>query len=151
MRKKIFSGHRVFLMIVCIGLLLSFATQAMAEQIPVTKANYKLAERFSGAQLRKMVFSTSVSPHWLKLSERFWYIYETPNGKNFYIVDPAKRTKKAIFDSIKMAAMLSNVTKDPYDAQHLPIDTIRFVKDEKAIYFKVAKNEDVLATEKRQA
>lgn len=151
MKRKLSSKHLVFVLFVCGGLLLSFTTQAIAENIPITKANYKLAERFSGNQLKKMVFSQSVSPHWLKLSERFWYVYETSEGKTFYIVDPAKRTKKPIFDSVKMAAMLSNMTKDPYDAQHLPVDTIKFIKNEKVIYFKVSKNEDVLAAEKRQA
>ncbi|MCJ7579533.1 MAG: S9 family peptidase [Candidatus Aminicenantes bacterium] len=133
------------------GLILSFATQAIAENIPVKKANYKLAERFSPTKLDKMSFSTSVSPHWLKLSERFWYVFETSEGKTFFIVDPTRKTKKSIFDNVKMAALLSNMTKDPYDAKHLPIDTIKFVDDEKAIYFKVNKNEDVLAAEKKQA
>ncbi len=151
MKRKLSSEHRVFVLFVCVGLLLSFSTQATAENIPITKANYKMAERFSGSQLSKMVFSQSVSPHWLKQSERFWYVYETSEGKIFYMVDPAKRTKKPIFDTVKMAAMLSNMTKDPYDAQHLPISTIKFIKDEKVIYFKVSKNEDVLAAEKRQA
>jgi len=151
MKRKLSSGHRVFMLFVCVGLLLSFTTQAIAENIPVKKANYKLAERFSGNQMRKMVFSQSVSPHWLKQSERFWYIYETSEGKTFYIVDPAKRTKQTIFDNVKMAAMLSNMTKNPYEAKHLPVNTIKFIKNEKVIYFKVAKDEDVLAAEKRQA
>ncbi len=139
------------MLFVCGGLLLSFSTQAIAESIPVKKANYKLAERFSPAKLRNMAFSTSVSPHWLKLSERFWYSYETSEGQTFYIVDPARKTKKSIFDNVKMAALLTNMTKDPYEAKHLPINTIKFIKDETAIYFKVAKNEDVLAAEKREA
>ena len=151
MKRKLSSVHHVFLLCVCVGLLLSFATQAIAENIPVEKANYKLAERFSPTKLGKMVFSTSVSPHWLKLSERFWYVFETSEGKIFYIVDPARKTKKSIFDNVKMAALLTNMTKDPYDAQHLPINTIKFIKNEKVIYFKVNKNEDVLAAEKRQA
>ena len=151
MKRKLSSGQRIFVIGVCFGILFAFTTQAFAEQVPVTKANYKLAERFSPNKMGNLVFSSSVSPHWLKLSERFWYMYETSEGKTFYIVDPAKRTKKPIFDNVKMAALLTNMTKDPYDAQHLPIDTIRFVKDEKFIYFKVEKNEDVLAAEKRQA
>ncbi|WP_218029179.1 hypothetical protein [Segetibacter aerophilus] len=47
-----------------------------------TTANYQLASRFSPKKLDKMVFSTSVDPHWLKKSNRFWYVYETPQGKN---------------------------------------------------------------------
>ncbi|MCJ7579782.1 MAG: DPP IV N-terminal domain-containing protein, partial [Candidatus Aminicenantes bacterium] len=151
MKRKLSSVNYVFVLFVCIGLMMSFATQAIAENTPVKKANYKLAERFSPTKLGKMTFSTSVSPHWLKLSERFWYVYETSEGKTFFIVDPTRKTKKSIFDNVKMAALLSNMTKDPYDAKHLPIDTIKFSDDEKTIYFKVTKNEDVLAAEKKQA
>ena len=73
--------------------LLFFILSATAQQT-TTKANYQLASRFSPKRLEKMVFSTSVDPHWLKLSDRFWYEYETPNGKNWYIVDPVKGEKK---------------------------------------------------------
>jgi len=120
------------------AMILVFITgNLLAQNTPITEANYKLAERFSPDKLKKMVFSTSVDPHWLKLSDRFWYVYETPEGKTFNIVDPGKKTKRPIFDNIKMAALLTLETKDPYDAKHLPIDKIKFVKDETAICFEV--------------
>jgi hypothetical protein len=59
-----------------------------------------------------MVFSTSVDAHWLKKSTRFWYSYETPSGKSYYIVDPAKKSKSLLFDNVDMAAQLSRLTKD---------------------------------------
>ena len=90
--------------------LLFTASIALAQNIPIEKANYKLAERFSPNKLKKMAFTASVDPHWLKLSERFWYTYETPDGKTFYIVNPARRTKKPIFDNVKMAAELTLLT-----------------------------------------
>ena len=61
------------------------------ETFPVTKANYELPARFTPNKMEKMVFSTFVDAHWLKHSNRFWYIYETSDGKFFTIVDPAKR------------------------------------------------------------
>ena len=82
----------------CITILLVilFATPiVLAQNIPIDKANYKLAERFSPNKMKKMVFTTSVDPHWLKLSERFWYTYETPDGKTFYIVDPVRKRAAA--------------------------------------------------------
>ena len=81
-----------------IRFLFSFLLTAIvlnaSSQTVNTKANYQLASRFSDKKINKMVFSTSVDPHWLKKSDRFWYVYETPNGKNWYIVDPAKNEKK---------------------------------------------------------
>ena len=57
------------------------------------KANFKAAEKFSQANLSKMLKSTSVSPKWFEESDKFWYSYTTTSGKNFYVVDPAKRTR----------------------------------------------------------
>lgn len=111
-------------------------------QTPAAKANYQLAARFSPKKMEKMVFSTSVDPHWLKQSNRFWYTYETPNGKNWYLVDPAKADKRLLFDNAKLAAQLTSIVKDPMDAKHLEIDSLRFVKDENWIQFQVKSTED---------
>ena len=63
------------------------------------KANYLLASKFSPTKLDKMVFSTSVDPHWLKKSNRFWYSYQNTDGRKWYIVDPVKAEKKVLFDN----------------------------------------------------
>lgn len=55
---------------------------SFAQNTPVTKSNYPLAARFSPKKLEKLIFSTNVDPHWLKKSDRFWYMYETTDGKN---------------------------------------------------------------------
>ncbi len=101
------------------------------------KANYDLAARFSPKKLDKMIFSLSVDPHWLKQSNRFWYTYETSEGKQWMIVDPVKNEKKAMFDKDQIAAALTKIIKDPFDAQHLPIDSLKFIKDENWIQFEV--------------
>ncbi len=110
---------------------------AFAQNVPITKANYELPARFSPKKMEKMVFSTSVQAHWLKNSTRFWYSYETTNGKTYYIVDPAKRSKNVLFDNVDVAAQLSRLTKEPFDAQHLPIQNIKFIKNETVIQFEV--------------
>jgi len=101
------------------------------------KANYDLAARFSPKKLDKMIFSLSVDPHWLKQSNKFWYTYETSEGKQWVIVDPVKNEKKAMFDKDQLAASLTRIIKDPFDAQHLPIDSLKFIKDENWIQFEV--------------
>ena len=115
---------------------------AQAQQAPTT-ANYQLAARFAPKKLEKMIFSTAVDPHWLKNSDRFWYAYETSNGKNWYIVDPAKAEKRLLFDNAKLAAQLTHIVKDPMDAQHLMIDSLRFVKDENWIQFEVLSTQEI--------
>jgi len=134
---------RSFLFLAVLILVLSFSAGTLwAENIPIKKANYKLAARFTPAKMQKMVFSTSVDAHWLKYSDRFWYSYETSEGKIFYIVDAVRKTKRPIFDNVKMAAELTLITKDPYDAKHLPIDRIKFVKQDRAIQFEVESSQE---------
>lgn len=101
------------------------------------KPNYDLAARFSPDKIDKMVFSTSVSPHWLKNSDRFWYEYETTEGKKWYIVNPVKKTKTELFDNVKIAADMSRLTGDPFDAKHLDIQKLKFIKNETALQWEV--------------
>ena len=76
-------------------------------------SNYELAAKFSHTKLSKLVHSTSVNPHWLKKGNKFWYQYKTTNGSKYYMVDPNERTKKELFNNEKMAAWLTEITKDP--------------------------------------
>jgi dipeptidyl aminopeptidase/acylaminoacyl peptidase len=114
------------------------------------RANYELAAQWIPAKVGKLVFDTAVTPHWLDSGERFWYTFENNKGRKFYIVDPAKKTKTFVFDPIKLAASLTAATGIPYDSQHLPITTIRFVKNEASIQFQVnVPREAVIPGEKK--
>lgn len=115
----------------------TFSLLSFAQLEPVTKADYRAAARYSPTQIQKMVHSTSVSPHWLKESNRFWYTYETTDGIAYYIVDLDRKQKKLLFDNVKMAADMSRLTGDPFDAQHLYISKLRFIKNETVLQFEV--------------
>jgi dipeptidyl aminopeptidase/acylaminoacyl peptidase len=139
--------HKIYLTLI----LLFFLFQAKA-QTPVeapAKANYLLASKFSPEKLKKMVFSTAVDPHWLKLSNRFWYMYETTSIKNWYIVDPATHSKKLLFNNEKLAAQITLIVKDPFDAQHLPIDSLKFTADEKSVHFELKSSIDVVKKDRK--
>lgn len=114
------------LILFCLTTLLSLA------QTPITKANYELAERFSPSKVSKMVFSQSVDPHFFKKSNKFWYEYETPNGKYWYVVDGTTGEKTEMFDRVKMASEATLIVKDPFDAQHLPIKSVQLNETENA-------------------
>ncbi len=92
------------------------------------KANYDLATRFAPYKIKKMTYSTSINPKWIKGSNRFWYEWKTSNGSAFYIVDPLKGIKEKLFDNDKIAAELTRLTLDPWDGKHLPIEKIKFIK-----------------------
>lgn len=112
--------------------------------------NYDLAAQWTSQKVGKLVFDTSVTPRWLETSDRFWYAYQTREGRRFTIVDPIKKTKAPLFDHAKMAANLTSITRLPYDAQHLPFSQVRFVKKDTAIQFDVQVPSDaVIATPPR--
>jgi dipeptidyl aminopeptidase/acylaminoacyl peptidase len=119
-----------------------FALTATAQNTPVTTANYQQAARFAPRKLSKLIFSTNVDAHWLKKTDRFWYMYETTEGKKWYIVDPVKGEKKLLFDNVDLAAKITRIVKDPFDAQHLGLDSMRFIKDENWIQFEVKSTQD---------
>ena len=100
-----------------------------AQQTPVTKANYELAERFSAKKLNTLVFSTQVHPQWFQNSNKFWYSFNNGDGVRYYIVDPVAGTKNELWDMADMAAQISEITRDPFDAQHLPIQGLKLVDD----------------------
>ncbi|MBN1224657.1 MAG: DPP IV N-terminal domain-containing protein [Candidatus Aminicenantes bacterium] len=132
--RRIFPGLLLFAAF--FGLIVSTG-RLEAQDNRVKKANYELAARFAPEKLDKMIFDTSVEPHWLEKSDRFWYSYKTGNGRTFYLVDPLRKTKQPLFDNVKMAAQLTELSKFPYDAEHLPIETIEFIKNDQVIRFKI--------------
>ena len=87
----------------------------------VTKANYGLAARFSQKRVGQMVYTTRITPHWFAGDDRFWYSYKTAQGTKYYLVDPASGRKSELFDMEKLAMQVTEITRDPYDAQHLPL------------------------------
>ncbi|WP_276088735.1 DPP IV N-terminal domain-containing protein [Pedobacter sp. JY14-1] len=113
------------------------------------KANYQLASRFSPAKLKKMVYSTGVDAHWLKQSNRFWYEYETPSGKQWYIVNPVARSKKKLFDIARLAADITTIVRDPFDAQHLPLENLKFSADERQVTFEVRSTIDEVKKDRK--
>jgi dipeptidyl-peptidase-4 len=148
--KKLYSFLTLVLLISTADAFSQTKTISLTEttQAP-ERANYQAAARFSPSKLRKIIYSTAVDPHWLKLTNRFWYQYETPNGKQWYIVEPATRSKKVLFDNNKMAADITLIVRDPFDAQHLPIENLKFAKDEKSINFEVKSTIDELKKDRK--
>ena len=111
---------------VCALVAVAFAPRIEAQRAaPSVAPNYELASAWTTQKVSKLVFDTSVTPRWLETSDRFWYSYQTRDGRRFYLVDPLKRTKGPLFDHAKVAAALTTITRTPYDAQHLPFTQLR--------------------------
>ncbi|MEG1553929.1 MAG: DPP IV N-terminal domain-containing protein [Rikenellaceae bacterium] len=118
--------------VITLFMIVLFGT-ASAQQSP----NYALAERFTPTKIKKMVFDKSVAPQWLKKGDLFWYSFQTPKSTKWYLVDPAKRSKRELFDNAELARQLTILTKTPFDAEHLPIENIRFNDEVTKLTFEV--------------
>ena len=103
---------------------------------------YLQAEKFTQAKLSQMLFDTQVRPNWFKTGNKFWYSYKTSEGTAYYLVDPVARTQRPLWDNAKIAAQLTEIVKDPYDAQHLPIRNLRSGDDDHTLTFEVTSTQD---------
>jgi dipeptidyl-peptidase 4 len=107
------------------------------QAVHVNQANWHLADRFSTENVRMMAFSTSVAPRWLGESDSLFYNWRDRNGGTFYLVVPATRLKRPLFDHAKLAEELSRLHKKPYEPAKLPFTTLNFTKDHKRVRFQV--------------
>ncbi len=114
-------------------MLAVFALPGVAQH----KADFKAAAKFKSANIRKMLKSTRVFPRWFKDSDKFWYTYTTMEGKNFYVVDPSRKTKAKIFDNKDFAAQLSELTRKPWNFNNLDLKAWKLEDDNKTFTFMV--------------
>ena len=115
-------------------LIICLALSGLAATINVNAAqpnepNYELAARFSPERLKKMVFSRNLTPMWFQNSNNFIYTWTTPKGMEIYMVDPVKGTKTKVVDMTKLAMQITEITKDPFDAQHLKLNDLNLEED----------------------
>ncbi len=120
--------------LIAAGLLAAIAV--FAKDKNAVKPNYELAAQFSSKKVGKMVYSTSVRPNWFRDSDKFWYVWKDSQGTEYYIVDPASGAKTKVFDMEKLAMEISEIVRDPFDAQHLPLEKVE-LKDDKEFRFSV--------------
>ena len=130
--KKILTA---ILTVLCVGTVQVNSQERLPE--------YLQAEKFTQDKLNTMLFSTTVDPHWFQQGNCFWYEYKTSDGKFWYVVDPAKRTKNLLFDRDELASELTEIVRDPYDAQHLPITNLKAKEDGRTFTFEVTSTKEI--------
>ncbi|MEI6669760.1 MAG: DPP IV N-terminal domain-containing protein [Acidobacteriota bacterium] len=149
------TSHRLgaLVLTIVVSVLAAMSMRVLAEDRKLPVPNYELASRWMSAKVAKLVFDTSVAPHWADQGDRFWYAFETAQGRKFYLVDPVKKAKTPLWDNAKMAAMLTGITRIPYDSQHLPITatTMKWAKQDAVIRFEVEvpKDADIVGEKKK--
>jgi dipeptidyl-peptidase-4 len=114
------------------------ATAQLRADIPgaLTADDYARAERFMGYNTTPLVSRTSVRPTWLA-DDRFWYRSAIPQGYEFVLVDPVRRTRARAFDHGRLAAALSRAADTVYEAYRLPFTQFEVAPGGQAISFDV--------------
>ena len=128
-----------FLIIILAAASFSAAAAYAQERLP----EYLQAEKFTQSKLNTMLFSTTVDPHWFQKGNCFWYEYKTSDGTQWYVVDPAKKTRTPLFDRDELAAQLTETVKDPFEARHLPIRNLKAKEDGKTFTFEVTSTKEI--------
>jgi dipeptidyl aminopeptidase/acylaminoacyl peptidase len=131
--------RRVALSFGAISFILAHAATAQAPVVSahVSKANWELANKFSTEALRRVTYSITVTPHFIGKTDSLWYNWKDRNGSTFFVIVPATKTRKPLFDHTKLAAALAIAHHKPYDANTLPFTTLIFTKDHKRFRFNV--------------
>src|SRR5688572_15806294 len=114
------------------------ATPALAQEpyapTALTADDYARAERFLGQNAIPLLYRLGVDPTWLS-DDRFWYRNQIPEGAEFVLVDPARRTRERMFDHARLAAALSAAADTTYEALRLPFQTFELSTDGRSITF----------------
>ena len=136
----------LFITLLMGGLCTTVSVAKAQERLP----EYLQAEKYTQEKLNTMLFSTVVDPHWFQKGNNFWFEYKTSEGTFWYVVDPAARTKKLLFDRDELASQLTEIVKDPFEARHLPITNLKAEEDGRTFTFEVksTKNVDNVKTDK---
>lgn len=112
------------------------ATSAQAPaQTHANQANWELADKFSAANLRSILYTSSVTPRWLGQSDSLCYNWKDHTGSTFFIVVPTTKSKQSLFNQEKLAAQLSDLSHHAHDPNNLPFTTLTFSKDRKSLDF----------------
>ncbi len=104
---------------------------------------YLQAEKFTQSKLSTMLFSTTVDPHWFQQGNCFWYYYKTSEGSFWWVVNPTAKTKTLLFDRDEIAAQLSEIVQDPFEAKHLPIRNLKAKEDGRTFTFEVKSSREI--------
>lgn len=101
---------------------------------------YKKADSFQDRFAAKYYYGISdIKP--INKTHSFWYLTQTPKGKEFQIIDTEQKKTYTAFDQQKLAVSLKSVINKEVQAYQLPFRSIRYNDDMSIIYFVIDKTE----------
>lgn len=95
---------------------------------------YDQARMWAPQNAEHLLFSYTIRPNYIPETTSFWYSYKTTKGEKWYIVDPALGSKRVLWDNDSMAARITELTRNPHDAQHLDIKGLSLKKGSATVF-----------------
>jgi dipeptidyl-peptidase 4 len=113
------------LLLAACGLTLLTGTASAQAPAPaaLTADDYRRAENFLSYRTASLVMNAGVRPTFLT-DGRFWYRTQRPEGAEFVLVDPVRRTKAPAFDHARLADALSKAAGRTIERARLPFTSI---------------------------
>lgn len=111
---------KFFVLMLCLMAVISVTAQAQ-------KANYALALKFEN-EIEKFVEDLFPYPRFINDTDQFWYRMRTPDGVRYFIVNPATKSKKELFNVEELLGKISVITRVAYNAGKFSPNSIEFNK-----------------------
>lgn len=92
---------------------------------------YALKEKFGNDK----VFYSSVNPQWIDDTHYFWYIRHTPEGRIYTCVSADQKTRKNLFDPVRLSASLSEASGKEVTPQTLALEKLKVSKGRDTLRF----------------
>ena len=100
------------------------------------KELYKRADEFNERYNSKFYYGIN-SIQAIEGVHSFWYVTNTPEGKEFIILDADQRSSYPAFDQQKLAESLGKIVGRDIEPYKLPFSSIRYSKNRDTLYFAV--------------
>lgn len=97
--------------------------------------DYQRAEKLK-IQLKNKVYNAPQTLTWSESGNGLWYTIQTPRGKEFRAVDPAKKKSVSAFDHEQMARKLSEATQEKIEPYNLPLTALKYTNANREIEFR---------------
>lgn len=105
--------------------------------LPAQDANFELAEQFTSDRMQKLTGSTFLRANWIEDEDRFWYEWESDEGKRWEFVDAGNQSRQPLFDRERMTAHLSEEFNRGFNAKDLDLNDFDYDTDRELFTFHV--------------
>lgn len=119
----------IFLKTLVMSFLLSQLTLAQGKL-----KDYQRSEQLKN-QLKDKVYSAPSTATWSVSGSWFWYLIQTPRGKEFIAVNAKEKKRQLAFNQESLAQQLSQSLNKKIEPYALPFSTFKYLKNDQEIEF----------------